>query len=178
MSFSPSSPVLLALSLSCLNSYFKFCCISFTCEKVRSFLSQLPLNSSKISFQIAVPNCRKLLSVFQNEEPSCSALLSPQQTSQLLLVSVSVSVHVFPILVLWTILTRTWVVWNIRCSKLYLLKLLSCEEMTRWIHWMFQWPIRICCWIKRKSMVQAVFENRSQIGLLAQPFISTFLSFL
>ena len=53
-------------------------------------------------------------------------------------------------------LTRTWVGWNIRCSKLCLLKLLkllSCEEITCWINWLVQLPIRICCWIKRKSMV-------------------------
>ena len=63
-----------------------------------------------------------------------------------------------------TFLARTWVVWNIRCFTLYLLKLLSCKKMTCWIHWLVQLPIGIYwkrCWI---------------IRLL--PFISTFLSFL
>lgn len=103
MSFRPSSPVLRALSLCCLNSYFKFCCLFFTFGKVRSFSSQLSLNSSKISFQIAV---RTLLeapfSLSKRGAQAQSSFVSSTDQSAAL-VSVSVSVHVFPVLVLWTI---------------------------------------------------------------------------
>ena len=93
MSFRPSSPVLRALSLCCLNSYFKFCCLIFTFGKVRSFSSQLSLNSSKISFQIAV---RTLLeapfSLSKREAQAQSSFVSSTDQSAAL-VSVSVSVH-------------------------------------------------------------------------------------